>query len=408
MFYSAELKLICDTMKKLHLTSAVITTEEPISEILDSSVKLILSPTADLSRPISDFVGDVKDQTIYKMSIFLSLNYMYMLLPDTTENTLLMIGPYLTRSLSNEDILELGETHGLSPKTHKSLVEYISSIPVLDDTSHIFLLIDTFAERIWKGASFSVVDLESDKIPSFTAIGNRGEADSLDSELLNISIMEKRYQYENELIQAVTLGQIGKANALLSTFASTPFEKRLADPIRNFKNYAIIMNTLLRKAAEAGGVHPVYLDVASSGFASKIENVTSTSAGNELMHEMFKGYCRLVRKHSMKSYSPIVQKSVIFIDSNLSSSLTLSSVAEAQNVSSGYLSTIFRKETGKTITEYIAERRVAHASHLLSTTHLQIQTVALHCGIMDVQYFSKIFKKYTGKTPKEYRDSTKK
>ena len=38
-------------------------------------------------------------------------------------------------------------------------------------------------------------------------------------------------------------------------------------------------------------------------------------------------------------------------------------------------------------------------------TRLQVQTIALHCGIMDVQYFPKLFKKQTGKTPREYRES---
>ena len=85
----------------------------------------------------------------------------------------------------------------------------------------------------------------------------------------------------------------------------------------------------------------------------------------------------------------------------------MSTLAESQNVSSGYLSTVFKKETGKTVTGYIRDKRIKHAMHLLSTTHLQIQTIALHCGIMDVQYFSKLFKKQTGKTPKEYRESIK-
>ena len=67
----------------------------------------------------------------------------------------------------------------------------------------------------------------------------------------------------------------------------------------------------------------------------------------------------------------------------------------------------YAEETGKNITEYIREKRMKHAEHLLSSTPLQIQTVALHCGIMDVQYFSKLFKKHSGKTPKEYRESIK-
>ena len=165
------------------------------------------------------------------------------------------------------------------------------------------------------------------------------------------------------------------------------------------------MNTLLRKAAEKGGVHPIYLDKISSEFAVKIEQSSSLAESYPLMKDMFRSYCRLVRKHSMKKYMPIVQKTILIIDTDLSADLSLSALAEQQNVSLGYLSTVFKKDTGKTISEYIREKRIQHAIYLLSTTHLQVQTVALHCGIMDVQYFSKIFKKETGKTPKEYRES---
>ena len=125
------------------------------------------------------------------------------------------------------------------------------------------------------------------------------------------------------------------------------------------------------------------------------------------MREMFRSYCRLVRKHSLKDYSLVVQKTILLIDSDLTADLSLRTLAESQGVSAGYLSTIFKKETGKTVSNYIRDKRIKHAAHLLATTKLQIQTVALHCGIIDVQYFSKIFKKLMGKTPKEYRESVK-
>ena len=126
------------------------------------------------------------------------------------------------------------------------------------------------------------------------------------------------------------------------------------------------------------------------------------------MREMFRAYCRLVRKHSMTRFSGVTQKAILLIDSDLSANLSLSSLAAAQGITPGYLSSVFKKDTGKTVCEYIRDRRMRHAAHLLSTTRLQIQTVALHCGIMDVQYFSKIFKKQLGKTPKEYRESARK
>jgi len=191
----------------------------------------------------------------------------------------------------------------------------------------------------------------------------------------------------------------------MSTFSSMHFEERTADPVRNAKNYSIIMNTLLRKAAESGGVHPVYLDSISSGFAFKIEALTTLAEAEELMGEMFRSYCRLVRKHSMKNYSPPIQKVIATIDFDLTANLTLSALATMQNISPSYLSALFKQEVGETLTEYVNGKRIKRAMQLLETTKMQVQTIAQNCGILDVHYFSKIFKKTTGMTPKEYRES---
>jgi AraC-like DNA-binding protein len=308
--------------------------------------------------------------------------------------------------MSVQDILEICEKKNIPFKSQKILNEYFSGIPVINENSHLFIMLESLCERIWGINNFSVTDINQEWEAHASPININSSTDSEET-LVNISLMEKRYNYENELIQAVSLGQTHKVDQLLTGLNELSFEKRSSDPLRNMKNYCIIMNTLFRKAAESGGVMPIYLDKVSSDFAYKIEQVSNLSNIQLLMKEIFRSYCRLVRKHSMKNYSPIVQKTIIFIESDLSSNLTLSSLAGMQNVSGGYLSSIFKKETGKTVTEYIREKRIKHAIHLLTTTHLQIQTVAADCGILDLQYFSKIFKKHTGMTPKEYRDSAK-
>ena len=124
------------------------------------------------------------------------------------------------------------------------------------------------------------------------------------------------------------------------------------------------------------------------------------------MKEMFISYCKLVQKHSLQQYTQIVQKTILIIDADLSGNLSPNYLAQTLNVTLGYLSAVFKKETGKTISQYVRERRIEYAQYLLKTSNLQIQTIALHCGIMDVQYFSKLFKKHTGKTPKEYRETS--
>ena len=121
------------------------------------------------------------------------------------------------------------------------------------------------------------------------------------------------------------------------------------------------------------------------------------------MNEMVQSYCRLVKRHSMNHYSSVIQRTITYIDADLSGDLSLRNLAQAQNVNASYLSSLFKKETGETVTEHVNRKRMEHAIHLLQSTRLQVQTVAQHCGISDLNYFSKLFKKHVGMTPREYR-----
>ncbi|MBE6595202.1 MAG: helix-turn-helix domain-containing protein [Ruminococcaceae bacterium] len=404
MFYQNELQLLCDTLRKSHVQAFVATEADFTATVEHMRANNLFF--ADHWEEIR-FPRELEPCTMYRLTDGLDLCYIYLSLPDTLHPTVLFIGPYLTAVPSRERLLELGERMGVSPSRQSNFEEYYTGIPLLLEGNHLFILLTTFCERIWQRPSFAIVEVNKRHQASASPINEPLHSDRLDDVLVNMKTMEKRYAFENELIHAVTLGQLHKENLLLPAFSDQPFEKRLADPLRNAKNYGIIMNTLLRKAAENGGVHPVYLDRVSSGFAAKIEQLSDISGCFPLMREMFRAYCRLVRKHTLLHYSPVVQKAVLMIDSDLSANLTLHSLARHQKLSPGYLSTVFKKDVGKTLSEYVRTKRMEHAAYLLATTRLQIQTVALHCGIMDVQYFSKTFKKMTGKTPKEYRESAR-
>ena len=159
----------------------------------------------------------------------------------------------------------------------------------------------------------------------------------------------------------------------------------------------------MRKAAERGGVHPLYIDRLSSDFAKRIEAMSSINAVPALMEDIFSSYCRYVRQHSTSRYSPPIQRAILHIGASLNGDLSLKTIADAININGSYLSDLFKKETGQTITDYIAQKRIKRATRLLTTTKLQVQTIAQHCGMSDVNYFSKLFKKYTQKTPNQYR-----
>jgi len=178
-------------------------------------------------------------------------------------------------------------------------------------------------------------------------------------------------------------------------------------PLRNFKNYLIISNTLMRKAVQQGGVHPLYIDKLSSSFGRRIETVMTMDEGKKLAGEIVHKYCLLVRNHAMKAYSPLVRKVILAIDSDLTADLSLSAHARALGVNASYLSALFRRETGQTLSDYVARARIEQAVFLLNTTRMQIQTIAQHCGIQDVNYFTRLFRRVMGKTPTQYREAAR-
>lgn len=406
MEYGDTLRLLHDVLTKMLIRVRTASLSASAEQLIDRALALLADHVYKKNACLEEYFGHPEPKTLYNVTDPFGLSYLYMLLPENDGDTVLVIGPFATEIKTTQALLEIEERLGILPKLHKLFFDYITSVPVLPSPQYLLVTVEAFAEKIWS-SPITILDKNRENETPVSPINTPGTGDMPDNTLIDMSIMERRYQFENEMMQAVSSGQISKADLILGSFSDETVEKRLPDSLRNFKNYCIIMNTLLRKAAESGGVHPIYLDSVSSDFALQIERLPTTADGKNLMREMFRSYCRLVRKHSMKDYSPLIRKAVILIESDLSASLSLRSIAEALGVSPGYLSTAFKKETGSTITEFILKKRMKHAAHLLRTTSLQIQTVALHCGIMDVQYFSKIFKKSVGKTPKEFRETEK-
>ncbi|MBR2370534.1 MAG: helix-turn-helix transcriptional regulator [Clostridia bacterium] len=405
MFFENELSLLRDVLNKCQIRAVCVSIEDDIDMLFDMRTYSVLGITPTPHRRARDFLEPMEDCTVYKFRDRMGLQYLYIPFSGASSNNVLFIGPYLSRAFSAQQIIEMCDEHHLSAPLNHHITEWLSHLPVIPDGSPLFVMIYSFCERIWMTPSFSIVDKNAASTTPPSPINSPLHRDNFEDLLLGMRLMEKRYEFENEMIQAITLGQVHNESRLFAAVSDDLFERRVADPTRNAKNYCIIMNTLSRKAAEMGGVHPVYIDKVSSDFAYRIERCVTQAAVLELMREMFRSYCKLVRKHSTKNYSQIVQKTMLIIDSDLAADLTLSSLASNQGVSAGYLSTVFKRETNRTVSQYIRERRIKHAIHLLTATRLQIQTVALQCGIVDVQYFSKIFKKETGKTPKEYRES---
>lgn len=101
--------------------------------------------------------------------------------------------------------------------------------------------------------------------------------------------------------------------------------------------------------------------------------------------------------------SGLTKQILEYIDSNYTQELLLSDIATLFRISLGYVSSLIKRETGSTYTDYIADKRLHMARALLSDPSLSIQDIVQKVGYKDYFHFNKLFKKHYGITPSKYR-----
>ncbi|QUL52131.1 helix-turn-helix transcriptional regulator [Paenibacillus tritici] len=100
---------------------------------------------------------------------------------------------------------------------------------------------------------------------------------------------------------------------------------------------------------------------------------------------------------------PVISFVLEYLDKHYGEDINLSVVADKLNLTSGYLSSIFKEKTGINFSEYLNTLRIERAKELLLNIDLRIQDIALQVGYQNVNSFIRTFKRSSGLTPGEYR-----
>lgn len=405
MYYESELNFFCRILKNFRIQTTIVRQDTEEIPSFDQGLRQMIYEAIDYKELFHSVSLRDTSNTIFRIQDEFLCSYICLRFPDSEEPaSYLIVGPYTTQDITQQLLLNLADRFSLSPQQFAQLNRYYADLPLVTVEDTLFSLVTTLGETLWGSMdNFTVEYIDhriSDRVEPVAARTNQ---ETSEDPFLTMQVLESRYAAENQLMHAVSQGLIHKAETAIMNNHMIQLESRVTDPVRNMKNYCIILNTLLRKAAEQGSVHPLHIDSLSSRYARKIEQLTTPEAGLSLQREMVHKYCLLVKNHSMKGYSLLVQKVLTRIDSDLTEDLSLKTQAKLLNVNASYLSSLFKKETGMTLTDYVNRKRVENAVFLLNSTNMQIQGIAQFCGIPDVNYFTKIFKKNIGKTPKEYR-----
>ncbi len=363
----------------------------------DMGIRRMVFGREEVDRWRKEICELCQEGVVYFVTDYFEMEYCQIRIPEQEREygEYLILGPYRDGRMEESRTRELMEHIGIPEERMADIREYNNAVP---STVNVGILRELciMAAQFLYGERGVRTEYIRQMMPE------RTDRQEVQENSLSHKFIEERYGVEAKLLEAVQKGNTEDALKQLNLIANYHLAPRYQDPVRDLRNVLISCNTLCRKAAEAGGVHPVYVDELSRQFAVHAETVSSGREGMRLMTEIVKNYCLLVRNYSLLGHSPVVQRVVSHINRNLSEDLSLKWLASRYTVNASYLSTLFRKEMGMTLTDYVSRQRIRYAILLLDSTDLQVQQIATECGICDVNYFRKLFKKITGKTPAEY------
>ena len=224
----------------------------------------------------------------------------------------------------------------------------------------------------------------------------------------NYSEIYRRYDQEKQFLSMI---RNGDTKNILSAFEKLSGPEALSDFSKETLNYyasgygLAILKALSRKAAEESGLSVITIDEITQKYTQLSSATNNAELQKRYQIDMIVELTKAVRNHklSLDKYSPPIQRVMEYINLHLGDHISNDDLAANASMSISHLSKVFKKETGGTMTEYIALMRCKKAAGLLKKTDLPVQEISSYVGYSDNNYFVKVFKKIYDLTPSEYR-----
>lgn len=208
---------------------------------------------------------------------------------------------------------------------------------------------------------------------------------------------------ENELLDAIKLAEKESAKELLKQFLHAVFAEELS-PREYQIPLARLLNSLLVVMQESGvglaQIHPMkgslLEELLKLPTHAEIEDWFWTS----VVHPMLK----IFRDRREAQYHNISEKIIDLVQHHYDSDLTLEECAARLHYNANYLSSVFRKETGHSFSEYLTMYRFNMAKRWLSDSEMPIKDIAAKLRYNNPQNFIRSFRKQEGITPGQFRE----
>ncbi len=235
---------------------------------------------------------------------------------------------------------------------------------------------------------------------------------NVDKKLSHIEFLNREYNvshlsYEREMafFQSIKQGDYAEAQRLFKPFNCEEMGKLSEDSLRNLKYHLIITVAFITRYCIEGGMEMEAAYNLSDIYIRSIDKCRTEDEINMLHREVVADYAQrmnIIRKQNR--YPKTVTMCLDYIYDNLHRKIALEQLAEYVKLSPTYLSKLFHKEVGITVSAYITKKRVETAENMLKFSDYSCLEISDYLCFSSESHFIHAFKKHTGYTPKNYRE----
>ncbi|EOO20294.1 helix-turn-helix domain-containing protein [Bacillus cereus] len=315
----------------------------------------------------------------------------------------IIVGPVLYSRLLETSIK--GIVNDLQLKINKEeMIRYYLSLPVLSNLQ--FLNISMVLYYMLYQQKLDIADILQKNILL--------KKDDFEIEQPAIHISEQRQStlthidplVERKIFECI---KEGKKDDLIKNLRKSPESGDLGvlsktSHLRSQKNSAIAAITLATRSAIDGGLFPEIAYTLSDLLIQKLEEIKKSEAISPFLENALLEFSERVKNGKMQKHSKPINICQNYIFTHLYEDITLSHLAEIVVLNPSYLSSLFKKEVGISLGEYIQRAKIDESKSLMTYTKHSISEISTLLNFHDQSHFTKVFKKHTGISPKQFKN----
>mgnify|MGYP000776075652 CR=1 FL=1 len=217
-------------------------------------------------------------------------------------------------------------------------------------------------------------------------------------------IIHNPYDQEIRELNSIRQGNVEQLKACLDEVFDGEYATLSKSPLRSIINLSIVSLGLTARAAIDGGMLPEDSFSLNDSYILQIDSATSIGQVIELGRRAKIEYATIVNQLQRSSSTHyLIEKTKNLIHKHMHEKIIIKDLAKELHVTPEYLSSLFHREEGITINDYIMKSKIQLSENLLMYSNYSFDEISYYFGFCSQSHYGKIFKKWTNFTPKQFR-----